>query len=47
MELMYPTKIEVEENGSYYPPETLLSKGEWAKTEKIANLVPRDYYPPD
>jgi CarboxypepD_reg-like domain len=46
MELMYPTKIEVEENGSYYPPETLLSKGEWAKTEKIANLVPRDYYPP-
>src|SRR5580692_6764658 len=46
MELMYPTKIEVEENGSYYPPETLLSKGEWAKTEKIATLVPRDYYPP-
>jgi hypothetical protein len=46
MELMYPTPIEIEENGSYYPPETLLSKGNWAKTEKIANLVPRDYYPP-
>jgi hypothetical protein len=46
LELMYPTPIEVEENGAYYPPETLLSKGEWAKTEKIANLVPRDYYPP-
>jgi hypothetical protein len=46
MELMYPRQIEVEENGSYYPPETLLSKGNWAKTEKIANLVPRDYYPP-
>ncbi len=46
MELMYPTPIEVEENGAYYPPQTLLSKGEWAKTEKIANLVPRDYYPP-
>ncbi len=47
MELMYPTPIEIEENGSYYPPQTLLSKGNWAKTEKIANLVPRDYYPPD
>jgi CarboxypepD_reg-like domain len=46
LELMYPTPIEVEENGAYYPPETLLSKGQWAKTEKIANLVPRDYYPP-
>jgi hypothetical protein len=46
LELMYPTPIEVEENGAYYPPQTLLSKGQWAKTEKIANLVPRDYYPP-
>jgi carboxypeptidase-like protein len=46
LELMYPTSIEIEENGAYYPPETLLSKGNWAKTEKIANLVPRDYYPP-
>jgi hypothetical protein len=46
MELMYPTPIEIEENGAYYPAETLLSKGNWAKTEKIANLVPRDYYPP-
>ncbi len=46
LELMYPTPIEIEENGAYYPPETLLSKGNWAKTEKIANLVPRDYYPP-
>jgi hypothetical protein len=46
LELMYPTPIEIEENGAYYPPETLLSKGNWARTEKIANLVPRDYYPP-
>ncbi len=45
MELMYPTPVEIEENGSYYPLQTLLSKGNWAKTEKIANLVPRDYYP--
>jgi hypothetical protein len=47
LELMYPTPVEVEENGAYYPGQTLLSKGEWAKTEKIANLVPRDYYPPN
>ena len=47
LELMYPTPIEVEVNGGYSPPETLLSKGEWAKTEKIANLVPQDYYPPN
>ena len=45
VELTYPTPIEVEENGSYYPLQTLLSKGNWAKTEKIANLVPRDYAP--
>jgi hypothetical protein len=43
LELMYPTQIEIEENGAYYPPQTLLSKGHWSITEKIANLVPRDY----
>jgi hypothetical protein len=47
MELMYPTSIGIEENGAYYPPQVLLSKGNWARTEKIANLVPRDYYPPN
>jgi len=46
LELMYPTQIGIEENGAYYPPQTLLSKGHWSITEKIANLVPRDYYPP-
>ncbi len=46
MELTYPAPLEIEENGSYYPLQTLLSKGNWARTEKIANLVPRDYYPP-
>jgi hypothetical protein len=45
LELMYPTSVEIEENGGYYPPQTLLSKGNWSITEKIANLVPRDYEP--
>ncbi|HXB06382.1 MAG TPA: carboxypeptidase-like regulatory domain-containing protein [Puia sp.] len=46
MEMMVPAPVEIEENGMYFPPGTLLSKGNWARTEKIANLVPRDYTPP-
>ncbi|HET6255185.1 MAG TPA: carboxypeptidase-like regulatory domain-containing protein [Puia sp.] len=46
LELMYPAPIEIEVNGGYFPPQVLLSKGNWARTEKIANLVPQDYYPP-
>jgi hypothetical protein len=40
--LLEPGSIEIGENGSYYPP-TILSKGNWSKTETIANLLPRDY----
>jgi hypothetical protein len=47
MELLYPAPLGIEENGAYFPPQVLLSKGNWARTEKIANLVPRDYYPPN
>jgi CarboxypepD_reg-like domain len=46
IEMMAPTPVEIEENGMYFPPGTLLSKGNWARTEKIDNLVPRDYTPP-
>jgi hypothetical protein len=46
IEMMVPTPVEIEENGMYFPPGTLLSKGNWARTEKIANLVPQDYSPP-
>jgi hypothetical protein len=45
IDLMQPAKIEIGENGSYYPP-TILSKGNWSKTETIANLLPRDYEEP-
>lgn len=40
--LMEPVQIDIGENGSYYPAR-ILSKGNWAKTETIANLLPRDY----
>jgi CarboxypepD_reg-like domain len=40
--LMEPVPIDIGENGAYYPPR-ILSKGNWAKTETIANLLPRDY----
>jgi hypothetical protein len=41
--LMTGSPIGVEENGSYFPPQEVLSLGNWSKTETIANLVPRDY----
>jgi len=31
------------ENGSYFPPGSLLVQGTWSRTEKIANLLPLDY----
>ncbi len=40
--LMEPVAIDIGENGSYYPPR-ILSKGNWSRTETIANLLPRDY----
>jgi len=40
--LLEPGSIEVGENGSYYPP-IILTKGNWSRTETIANLLPRDY----
>jgi hypothetical protein len=43
MELMRPQPIAVEENGSYFPPQVLLTLGNWSKTEKMANLLPRDF----
>jgi hypothetical protein len=39
---MEPVQIDIGENGSYYPAR-ILSKGNWSKTETIANLLPRDY----
>lgn len=41
--LLTPATISIEENGSYFPPEELLSTGFWAGSEKIANLLPMEY----
>jgi carboxypeptidase-like protein len=43
LEMMTPTMIVIEENGNYYPPQVLLSKGYWAQSEKISDLLPADY----
>jgi hypothetical protein len=46
LELSYPVPLQIEENGSYLPPMNLLTKGTWAKTQTVCNLVPFDYIPP-
>src|SRR5580692_4155444 len=43
IELMTGHPVIVEENGMYYPPNEILTKGNWSQTEKMANLVPRDF----
>jgi hypothetical protein len=43
--LMTQTPITVEENGNYFPPQEILSLGNWSKTETIGQLLPRDYEP--
>jgi hypothetical protein len=46
MELTSNLSLQIEENGSYSPPQILLLKGAWAKTETVANFLPSDYTPP-
>ena len=46
MELISPVSVRIEENGSYSPPQALLWRGAWARTETVANYVPNDYTPP-
>jgi hypothetical protein len=43
--LVTPAAIQIEKNGSYYPPQELLSNGYWAIHEKFANTLPIDYQP--
>ncbi len=45
MELTSNLPLSIEENGSYSPPQILLLKGAWAKTETVANFLPSDYTP--
>jgi hypothetical protein len=43
LELLKAAAVEIQENGTYFPPEDLLADGYWAQSEKICNLLPLDY----
>jgi hypothetical protein len=47
LKLVYPVSLQIDENGSYSPPQTVVTKGTWVKTQTVANLLPSDYYPPE
>jgi hypothetical protein len=46
LKLVYPVWLQIDENGNYSPPQTVITKGSWVKTQTVANLVPGDYMPP-
>jgi hypothetical protein len=35
--------LEIQANGSYYPPSTIMSLGYWAWFEKMATMLPFNY----
>jgi hypothetical protein len=41
--LVTPMPVQIEKNGSYYPPQEILANGYWAAYEKVANELPVDY----
>ena len=43
IKLITEEAIIIEENGSYYPPQEVLTLGNWSRTETMANLLPRDF----
>jgi hypothetical protein len=43
IQLITPARVNIEENGNYYPPQELISSGFWGRSEKIVNLLPIDY----
>jgi len=45
--LTTPEPVQIEANGSYDPPLELFSLGYWAHSEKLANLLPLNYWPYD
>jgi len=45
--LTTPEPVQIEANGSYDPPLELFSLGYWAHSEKLANLLPLNYWPDD
>jgi hypothetical protein len=45
LRLITPAPVTIDVNGSYFPPQELLTDGAWGRSEKIANLLPVDYDP--
>jgi len=45
--LTTPEPVQIEANGSYDPPLEIFSLGYWAHSEKLANLLPLNYWPDD
>jgi hypothetical protein len=43
IDLITPIPVQIEKDGSYYPPEEILANGYWATYEKVANELPVDY----
>jgi CarboxypepD_reg-like domain len=43
--LITPAAIQVQENGSYFSTKELITGMHWAQYEKMANLLPFDYFP--
>lgn len=39
--------VEMEPNGGYFPPQALVTSWYWAWCDKLADLLPLDYTPPD
>lgn len=40
-----PEGIDIQANGSYYSPKSLVANSHWGKYEKLANMLPFDYTP--
>ena len=43
--LITPAPVQIEENGYYNSPLEIFTMGHWAKSQKLANLLPLDYWP--
>ena len=46
MMLVEGQPIQIQSNGSFYPPSNMLTLGFWAWSEKISSMLPFDYRPP-
>jgi hypothetical protein len=45
--LTTPAPVSIEENGYYTPPLEIFTLGYWAQSQKLANLLPLNYWPDD